>query len=137
MYLSLVLLILSILTYVKSINLPKIPSEFPKLVAVSLFVASLALLVSSLTRRKQQVNEKEHDFRSVIILTIGLIIYTAIVKWVGHIIATIFIVIYVISVLGYQKNKTKITVAILSTLLIFSVFKMILGVPLPLGFLTF
>jgi len=130
-YLSITLIILSIIVFIESLKLPNIDAQFPKLISISLFITAIILVISSL-KMKTQEKKKEYNYWRAGKVIVGLILYILILRWLGYLLSTGLLITYVISILGYKKRKQIIVVAIVSTVVLYLIFKILLGVPLPM-----
>jgi len=130
-YLSITLIILSIIVFIESLKLPNIDAQFPKLISISLFITAIILVISSL-KIKTQEKKKEYNYWRAGIVIVGLILYILILRWLGYLLSTGLLITYVIFILGYNKRKQIIVVAIVATVVLYLIFKILLGVPLPM-----
>jgi len=130
-YLSITLIILSIIVFIESSKLPNIDAQFPRLISISLFIAGVILMMSSL-RMKAQERKKKYNYWRAVTIVVGLILYILILRWLGYLLSTGLLVTYVISTLGYHKRKQIIIIATVVTIVFYLIFKLVLNVPLPM-----
>lgn len=113
---------------------------FPKIIGISLLIASILLLVF-IVREKNIVYENKIDRAKVfrfIYTIILMIIYTILLKFIGTFISTVLLFIGMAVILTEDikekavSNYIKLPVAALVIVgIIYSMFKFILNVPLP------
>jgi len=130
-YLSITLIILSIIVFIESSKLPNIDAQFPRLISISLFITAIILMMSSLKIKVQEKKEKGYNYWRAGIIVAGLILYILILRWLGYLLSTGLLITYVISTLGYHKRKQIIIIAIVATVILYLIFKILLNVPLP------
>jgi len=131
-YLSITLIILSIIVFIESLKLPYIDAQFPKIISISLFIAAIVLMMSSIKMKAQEKKKKEHNYWRAGIVVAGLILYILILGWLGYLFSTGLLTAYVIFILGYHKRKQTIIIATVATVVFYLIFKLLLNVPLPM-----
>ena len=130
--------IVSIFFFFSSSNFPRDSAAFPKVIALILTVLNTILLVQAFVKREKVKQKKERErilpIRTIFtaILTIA---YILLVNIVGFILLTPIYIFIVSSELGYRNKAISIIVALATTFTIYLVFKVVLGVPVPNGFL--
>ncbi|AWG44359.1 tripartite tricarboxylate transporter TctB family protein (plasmid) [Priestia filamentosa] len=138
------LIIISLITFFSSLNLPKAklgdpngPMYFPLVISICLFTFSVIHLVQEC---RAQQTRNEHIERLLVGKTLALIgmilvlsiVYTLIFELVGFLFATIFYLGALLFTLnGKTKWKVNITVAVVFSLIIWYVFKELLSISLP------
>jgi len=135
-YLSLILIILSIIVFIESLRLPKIPSYFPRLLSILLLITAVILTMSALRRRGKEVKKvkkKEYNYYQLGAVVGSLILYILILRWLGYLLSTGLLIIWLISTSGYPKRKQIIIISIIAVVALYIIFKLILNVPLPMG----
>lgn len=134
MFFSLFLLIISGFIYIQAKSFPEISQKFPNLVVVCLVVFALLLMISSIKRKGEKIEKDDSDYKSVVKIIIGMVVYTIILRVVGYALSTVGLVGYTIYVMGYKKKKNITIIAFCSIIVIYMIFKLVLHVPLPKGF---
>lgn len=130
--------IVSIFFFFSSSNFPRDSAAFPKVIALILTVLNTILLVQAFVKREKVKQKKERErilpIRTIFtaILTIA---YILLVNIVGFILLTPIYIFIISSELGYRNKAISIIVALATTFTIYLVFKVVLGVPVPSGFL--
>lgn len=121
---------------IMTIQLPPDARIYPMFIIFLL--AGLTILHLFLTYRKNSQEEsKVFDnivYPQLIFVTVASAIYVAIMGIVGYIVST---VIYVAAILiGLKENRVaSIIISVVFTLIVYGLFRKILNVPLPKGFL--
>ena len=130
--------IVSIFFFFSSSNFPRDSAAFPKVIALILTVLNTILFVQAFVKREKVKQKKERErilpIRTIFtaILTIA---YILLVNIVGFILLTPIYIFIISSELGYRNKAISIIVALATTFTIYLVFKVVLGVPVPSGFL--
>lgn len=130
--------IVSIFFFFSSSNFPRDSAAFPKVIALILTVLNTILLVQAFVKKEKVKQKKERErilpIRTIFtaILTIA---YILLVNIVGFILLTPIYIFIISSELGYRNKAISIIVALATTFTIYLVFKVVLGVPVPSGFL--
>lgn len=130
--------IISIFFFFSSSNFSSDSAAFPKAIALILIVLNTILLVQTFVKREKVKQKKERErilpIRTIFtaILTIA---YILLVNIVGFILLTPIYIFIISSELGYRNKAISIIVALATTFTIYLVFKVVLGVPVPNGFL--
>jgi len=130
--------IVSIFFFFSSSNFPRDSAAFPKVIALILTVLNTILLVQAFVKREKVKQKKERErilpIRTIFtaILTIA---YILLVNIVGFILLTPIYIFIISSELGYRNKAISIIVALATTFTMYLVFKVVLGVPIPNGFL--
>ncbi len=135
-FLSFFLYIISGFVYIQAADFPEVSAKFPRLTAVFTVILAVYLMIGSIKRRKEEHIKENTDFRIVYKIIIGLIIYTFILKVFGYLISTVILTGYIIYTMQYTKKRNIIIISCGAILVIYLIFKVILQVPLPTGFLN-
>jgi putative tricarboxylic transport membrane protein len=113
------------------------PTVFPRFVTVSLGFLSLLLLTQGIRKRLGNRGEKHkvpvnrlYAIRFVLLATIAFV-YTRILETTGYIVATPLFIAGTMLVFNEKKWHRIVWVSILTTALLYGVFRMIFRVPLP------
>lgn len=128
-------------TFKKFKNVPVGPEFFPRALAFLLFVCCLVLLLTNLktTQRNKDaaptLSPLNKDMRKAIISLILIVVYALLWNVTGFLITTPFALFAMIFILGKRNYKMMVIVSLGATALIFSAFKFLLGIELPLGFI--
>lgn len=110
---------------------------FPTLIGYFMLIVALFILFTTLMQKESKVNFKNINKRKVIVVFIALVLYVALFKLIGYVLSTFFLCAYVITTLGYKNYKLTMLISVGVTLVVFVLFKIVLGVPLPLLLLDF
>ncbi len=73
----------------------------------------------------------------MVVLTAAIAIYIPALGAIGYVPATILLMIAIMRCLGYRNTRIAFLVSTGSTLATFAIFRVLLGVPLPLGAVFF
>ena len=142
-----IFLLIAIIAFVHSGNFPAMPgvpygpSLFPRLVACAMALASVLLIVSGLRqlpRRKWiELADWAYQPRSYILFfsVIGAVVaYLLLAERLGFLTLSIVILIFLFNVSrGLRRWKSNVVIALVFSVLIFSLFSLVLRVPLPYG----
>jgi len=126
-----ILLSLAILAYCTTI--PRKEAAFLYIISIIILVSSSSLLVTTLKLEISNVNLEDVNLHKIFIILAALSIYALALSSIGYIPCTLLLGIFIIRILGYKYWFKNILFCILVTALTFSVFRLILGVPLPMG----
>jgi len=139
---SAVLIVFSIFVFIKSLSYPTTAALFPLLISSLIFIFSILLLLRSIRKEKNKILKKitlskssKDEFKNIIILLLGLIIYPFILNYFGYFISTSLLVYYTIFFLQEEKKKFLIIISIFIVIILFVIFDLIMEIPLPKGFL--
>jgi len=135
--LSIVLIAISTVTYTAASLYPNIASHFPTKLAFILGGLSVILLFKSIfiTRAKDTTSQADSaSFIGVLTVTLAVVIYIVAMKYIGYLITSFCLLIFVISFLGFSQKIRLLFVSLICVLVIYGVFNTLLGVPLPEGF---
>ncbi|MFA6505723.1 MAG: tripartite tricarboxylate transporter TctB family protein [Treponemataceae bacterium] len=127
---------LSIWLLIESASLNGEEGMFPTLIGGFMLIVAVFILFTTLKQKNSKVNFKNINKRKVVEVIVALILYVALFKLVGYIIDTFLLCSYVIITLGYKRYKLAALYAAGTTIVVFAIFKLLLGVPLPV-FLAF
>ena len=137
-----IFLSLSVFFFALTFQFPEVtialsPTVFPRFVTVSLAFLSLVLLAQGILKRLHGGGEKRRDkvdrpyaIRFVLLATMGFV-YTLILESTGYILATPLFIAGTMLVFNEKKWHRIVLVPILTTALLYAVFRMIFRVPLP------
>ena len=113
------------------------PTVFPRFVSVCLFILSLILLLQGI---KKQVTESEQSnniqfnkafvFRFILMVTVA-IFYLLIINKTGYLVATPIFIAGSMLIFNEKKLYRIILVSVVTTFILYFVFRIIFRVPLP------
>lgn len=138
-YFSLVLDFFCAFVFVVSGSFPPEAATFPRISSAMLFVLSCYLMFTSLKGKTNNPDTPRQDgfrYGSAVLLVLGFVAYALLLNLLGYIITTLILVYYTIFVIGYRNQKWLIITSIASVAVTWAVFGLILGVPLPVSFIT-
>jgi predicted ferric reductase len=127
-----VFIALAIWMIIESYTFPGEEGAFPKLIGLFMLIVAVFVLLTTLRQKESKVNFKNINKRKVLEILVVLALYVALFKVIGYIIDTILLCAYVITTLGYKNYKVTILTSLGVTVVVFALFKIVLGVPLPL-----
>ena len=115
------------------------PAFFPEILAGGLLVFSTLLIIQALLGKSigdsQSLSLREKGTQRVLLALAGMIIYCAVLKPVGFIIATIPFIMFYMFLLGNRKIVQYVWVPVAITLGVYLVFEKVLVLSLPAGLL--
>ena len=140
---SVLLIALAILLIVDASTYTKVdPNDvglafFPMVVAGLLIVLALILLLTSIFKKVEEVSPGFFGRKQLkSYLAIGVIlVYLIVMPYVGFCVSSALFLFVLIRLFGYHKYWLNAVVSIASSALIYVLFKLLLNVPLPAGFL--
>lgn len=138
-YFSLVLEFICVFVFAVSFSFPPEAAIFPQITAAVLFALSGYLTFTSLKGHKDAAGaakQKGFQYGNTMLLIAGFIVYALLLNLLGYIITTLALVYYTIFVIGYRKQKWLIVTSIVSVAVTYAIFGLLLGVPLPVSFVT-
>jgi putative tricarboxylic transport membrane protein len=134
LWLSLVLLVLSALVFHTASGFDEMPSRFPKLLAV-VFAALAIMLAISVSFRKEKESPEFlaalRGFDKPLVLVVGMVVYIRVVDILGYLIPSVLLFFCVGWMLGYRKHVRLAVTGLVAVLIVYAVFNLALGVPLP------
>jgi putative tricarboxylic transport membrane protein len=137
-----IFLSLSVLFFALTFQFPEVtialsPTVFPRFVTASLAFLSLLLLAQGILKRLDGRGEKRrvqmdrpYAIRFVLLSTIAFV-YTRILETTGYLMATPLFIAGTMLVFNEKKWHRIVWVSILTTAVLYGVFRMIFRVPLP------
>lgn len=106
------------------------PALFPKMLSVILLVLSVALLLSAVFKRRKAVFF-EHGWKKVLFTVLLLLLYYFSLDILGFLVSTSLFLIILIRYLEKRNLLHDVAISVGFTFLIYSVFQLLLNVPLP------
>ena len=118
---------------------PHLAAMFPQFISLALAILSGSLAWMAFRRRNSEEDTHgiKQNISTVLLIVCGLIAYIIVLKWLGYILSTILLIMYTIIVLGYTKIKQVLLISIIAVLIIYVIFRYLINVPLPQGFMGF
>ncbi len=138
---------IAISTYVLLVasNFPSIPGSkigpgyFPVLLAIGMMCASMILLIQALLKkgelRYNKLNIKSPELIRSFLSLVATVFYAIIMQFTGFIVATVFYLFYLMYLLKNRNYKQMVILSVLISIAVYIVFKGILKLTLPTGFL--
>ncbi len=137
LWLSLIFLIFSVIVYITAIGYDPMPSKFPKLLAIICAILALFLMAGALVKTKREddtVAEHNGSYSMMLLVCVSMVGYAAMLKFAGYIPSSIVMMIAVGWFLGFRKFRFLLVISIITVLIVYGVFGLLLGVPLPIPF---
>lgn len=113
------------------------PTVFPRFVTVSLFILSVVLLAQGIRKQVKHRGERRkinvewaYVIRFVLLGTAGLL-YIRIMRYAGYIVATPVFIAASMIIFKEKKWHRIVLVSVVTTAVLYSVFRMFFRVPLP------
>jgi len=136
---------LSLYVIITASKFPVMPSMkigagyFPVMLAIGLLVLSLALMVQTLLKKGQldykKLDPKSPELIRSFLSLIATITYAFMMQFIGFIVATVFYLFFLMHLLKNRNYKQMTFVSILVSIVVYLVFKKVLNLTLPTGFL--
>ena len=130
-YLSITFILISIYMLVSAMDMPSNDAKFPIIIAVALFLFSVALLIQTIKTKKDDNKLELNVLKKICLLLATMILYTLLINIIGYLISSLLLYISIFLIMGYRKLITGIISALIVVPVIFVVFKYFLNVPLP------
>lgn len=115
--------------------MPNIASLFPKVIAMLIIFLAVILLFKSRLYDYDEKLKPEFHFKIILKAVLGITIYILILEKVGYLISTFLLVAYMMYILNYPNKKLLVIISLITTILIYVVFRGLLNIPLPVGFI--
>jgi|SRR5699024_1001970 len=131
-FLSIVLILLSVLIFFTSQGMPPDAGGFPKFLSLFLGVCALILLITSL--KKNKIIKIKADKKAIfvfLLITITLIIYYIALIYLGFIISSIILVFSILYIFEAANVIKNLIISVLIVMVIYYIFHKLLNVPLP------
>jgi putative tricarboxylic transport membrane protein len=139
---SILFLVLALGAFIESMKLPfgrvSAPAAgfFPAVLAVLLALASLFAFVEALRGSHEGAVQGESLTWRKIVLTLGaLLVFGFVFERLGYLLATFLFIIFLLRAVERQSWSLAVSVALSASLVSYVVFGLLLGTPLPPGFL--
>ena len=117
------------------------PDFFPRIIAVAMAIASLFLLVQTLTNKTpeeavQTLNLKDAGILRALAFLILAVVYVSVMDFLGFIISTIICLLVAMYILKLRNLKNMVLVSLGTAMGVYFAFASILGIQLPSGLLA-
>lgn len=129
------------LSFRKFKNVPVGPEFFPRYLAIGLFVCCAALLIQAIRTRPANnkkaltLNLRDKGLQRLLIGLVIIVAYALCWEPVGFIIVTPLVLFALMFLLGLRRYPVMILFSFGAMLVIFCVFRFLLGIDMPLGIL--
>lgn len=113
------------------------PGMLPFLVGIALILCSLPIVVVSVTSGKKQIApSRESTWRGVNFSKIGMVvvslaIYAVVLEKIGYFLSAFLVLIILFRSIGSKKWSSSVIIALLTTVMAYFLFAVLLGVELP------
>lgn len=115
------------------------PAFFPEILAAGLILFSALLILQALLGKSigaaEKISIRQKGTQRVLLALAGMIVYCAVLKPVGFIVATIPLIMFYMFLLGNRKKLQYVWVPVAITLGVYLVFEKVLVLSLPAGLL--
>jgi hypothetical protein len=123
--------------FLTSLSMGKTEGTFPRLVGIFTFIVALFQFYFDLMNRENKDKFKGSNLLKVAEAVAVISLYVFLLGKIGYIIDTALVAFYVMTSLGYRCFRISVPVAVCFSLSAFFLFKVLLGVPLPMIWLDF
>ena len=120
-----------------ALNMPDMPlglgpGDFPEIESIGLIICGFILTFQSffITEENKKIYSK-NSVKDVLILIFISLLYVYLVKYIGFLYLTPFLMLATMYLFGYKKLSQAIIISVIFTLLVYYVFYGIFKVPLP------
>lgn len=134
--LSIILVAVCVVFYYMTSKLPSEATIYPLFVITLLFLLTLIQLFISYFKKndEESTSFKNLEFKQLLFVTISSGVYVFLMNFVGYVTTTLIYVAVILLGLGVNK-KTSFAVSFGFAIIVFVIFKVLLRVPLPRGFI--
>jgi len=141
--LSIIFMIISMTIYILTYQFPQqtvalSPAVFPRFVSTCLFIISLTLLIQGIAGIKKDSKQKKVKFTlnkvfiiRLLLMTFLAFFYTRILTIVGYVVATPPFVAGTMLLFNEKRGIWIIAVSIITTALLYILFRIVFKIPLP------
>jgi hypothetical protein len=145
----LVIIAASIFFYIYTLTFPVIlkyekmgPGFWPKLVLTGIVLAAVSLLIESIRKRRDTVQNKkpvdeEKNTKLVVVCAVILVVFLYLMQIVGFVLSSFFATAILAYILGERKKRTTVIYSFIIVLVIYASFAKLMYVPLPRGVSVF
>ncbi len=116
------------------------PAFFPEILAGGLILFSALLILQALLGKSigdvERISIRQKGIQRVLLALAGMIVYCAVLKPAGFIIATVPLIMFFMFLLGNRKTVQYVWVPVAITLAVYLVFEKVLILSLPAGLLS-
>jgi putative tricarboxylic transport membrane protein len=120
-------------------NVPIGPDFFPRWLSIGLFICCFILFLENITSKSAgpspTLSPKNKDMQRMLAGLASSILFAVLWNYVGFLIAAPLLIIAIQFLLGARKPLNMILYAVGLTVVTFAVFKFLLGIEMPLGFI--
>ena len=117
------------------------PKAFPALVGGGLILSAVLLVFETLAKRRtledRTIEPRSKDEKHLVLVMIGMVVWSGLYYFVletlGYLIATPLFLLGLLSYFNQRKYLTNVLVALGFTGIVYLLFSILLGVPLPSG----
>jgi putative tricarboxylic transport membrane protein len=117
------------------------PKAFPALVGGGLILSAVLLVFETLVKRRtledRTIEPRTKDEKHLVLIMIGMVVWSGLYYYVfetlGYLIATPLFLFGLLSYFNQRKYLTNVLVALGFTGIVYLLFSILLGVPLPSG----
>jgi putative tricarboxylic transport membrane protein len=127
-----VFIALAIWMIIESSTFPGEEGAFPRLIGLFMLIVAIFIFFTTMRQKESTVNFKNINKRKVLEILVAMALYVALFRAIGYLIDTILLCAYVITTLGYKNYKVTALTSLGVTVIVFVLFRIVLGVPLPL-----
>ncbi|HCU08545.1 MAG TPA: hypothetical protein DF480_06250 [Clostridiales bacterium] len=114
---------------------------FPKVLVLGLIAASLSMmLIAYMSEKGEQfdsISLRKPAMQRVVLILAATMIYALVMKPLSFILGGMLYLFAVTFVLGNRKWKQMLLVSVIAPIVVFYIFKNVLGITLPMGILKF
>ncbi len=150
LYLALMIILFSIVSYLISLPYPDKSAYFPRFLIVLLAIWGVLILVKEIQKNikagasKPQTHAEAGDhipffrqpaYRKVALMTVASMVYLLVINWVGFFSTALVYIPVMIWALGVRKIRTIIASTLVVVFFIYLIFSVFLRVPFPEGLL--
>ena len=112
------------------------PYLFPLFISIMLCMLSISLILSSFSGLKEAKREKG-DRKTFLLFLLECAIYLIVLKYLGFLISTMLLLCAIVHLLGEKSWWKIILISVVTSLIIYFLFGVYLGVMLPKGKLLY
>jgi len=135
---SAITLILAIVLYVDSFNLPPAAANLPRALAWIIIVLSLAMFAEALYKERKKAQENQEPKEPILVFRVFVFaamiaLYVALIKPLGYFLVTPLFLITALAYLKATRLWKAVLIALSFTVFCYLLFVMFLHLPIPMG----
>lgn len=126
---------LFVITYMIVHGFPESEMKFPLVCSILLLICTIPMYIQAFRGEMLRNEITLPGMTKVLIMAAALFIYATVLKQVGFLLDTFALCVFILFYIGYEKKVFGVVYSAILTVVVYTIFKILLGVPLPSGLL--